>query len=535
MKTPLKTIVGAAVAFSVLFSAGLSMAETFGSSTYPAPTTCTNISRDLFLGSRDYYGGGDVTKLQAFLQTRGYLSVSPSGYFGYMTMAGVRSFQASQGISPTGYVGPLTRAAIQRVSCNTVPPIPPTGTPVINSLSPSSGVIGTTVTINGSGFVGNNTVYFGGSTVNAVVSSNGQMLSFTVPEYITPCSPGMYCIMMARLVTPGTYDVRIINNNGTSNSVNFTVTGSTNTAPQISSLTPTSGAVGATVIVQGSGFAGNNTVHFGNGVVANVYSSNGTSLSFNVPERLDPACYFTNPPCMTFAASQLVTPGVYSVSVENSRGTSNSISFTVTGNTSQSLQINSLSPSSGVIGTTVTVNGTGFTGSNTIMFKGRSIGTVTSQSGQSLSFTVPSYLSPYCSTGMYCPAYVDFVTPGSYGVQIQNSNGLSNTLNFTVTSQSTGGPVSITGLNSPSQLRVGQQGTWTVQVQGDGNNLNYSVVWGDENMYGYQAAQSTASYNMQSSGTFTHTYYYPGNFNPRFTVTSGGSSATASASVVVLQ
>ncbi len=605
-------------------------------------TGCINITNNLFIGSRDYYSGGDVTKLQIFLQARGYLYTAPSGYFGYMTMAAVRSFQSSQGILSSGYVGPLTRAAITRISCGgTVPPVPPTNTLHINSLSPSSGVIGTTVTINGtgftsdntinfgngaimhvsssngttltftvpsylnaacyysypsclmpsqqvmpgsynvtvqngngtsnpvqftvtsnppstqpaitslspssgsagtivtingSGFYGNNTVYFGGSIVSATASSNGQMLSFTVPEYITPCGPGMYCTMMARLVTPGNYDVKVINNTGTSNSVNFTVT-STNpgTTLQINSLNPTSGQIGQTVTVQGSGFdATNNIVHFGNGAAGKVSSTNnGTLLTFTVPSRIDPVCYYSNPQCMTFAAGPAVTPGTYAVSIETPRGMSNALQFTVTDNGTSGLHINSISPTSGAVGTSVTINGSGFSGSNTIYFGGSSIGTFYSSNSSVLTFTVPQYISPYCAPGYYCAQYMRQVTPGTYDVRVQNNNATSNTVQFTVTDNVTGGgEVRINGLDAPSYLRVGQSGTWTVRVQNTGGQLNYSVRWGDEGSY---AAASNASSQtvVQSQATFSHTYNSPGTYYPVFTVTSGNNSATASANVNV--
>lgn len=189
---------------------------------------CVQLNYNLSYGIR----GSDVTALQAFLATQGYFPYSPIGVFGPMTFRAVQNFQAAHAISPTGYVGPLTRAIINALqNCNNpVPPIPPIQTPYIQSLYPSSGPVGTTVTIYGSGLFGTNTIYFGGSS-REVYSSNGTSVSFTIPDYFSPCPPGAYCIMMARQVTPSIYPIYIQNSGGTSNTINFTVTGSTNTQP----------------------------------------------------------------------------------------------------------------------------------------------------------------------------------------------------------------------------------------------------------------------------------------------------------------
>ena len=83
--------------------------------TTPAPTQAI-LTRDLSLGSR----GTDVTALQTFLIAQGFLSATATGYFGPLTEAAVRQYQAAQSIvssgtpATTGYgaVGPRTRAAL---------------------------------------------------------------------------------------------------------------------------------------------------------------------------------------------------------------------------------------------------------------------------------------------------------------------------------------------------------------------------------------------------------------------------------------
>lgn len=80
----------------------------------------------------------------------------------------------------------------------------------IQSLSPSKGSTGTLITLTGTGLnLAGNTVVLGNqvSRVRAI-AQDGTSLKFTVPE-----------------LAPGIYDVKIINQNVSSNMLTFTVTG----------------------------------------------------------------------------------------------------------------------------------------------------------------------------------------------------------------------------------------------------------------------------------------------------------------------
>ncbi len=81
-------------------------------------TSCVSIANNLRYRTTDAQTNGDVSSLQDFLQTNGYLKASPSGYMGLLTVKAVKGFQSDNGISPTGYVGPVTRAKIQSSSCS---------------------------------------------------------------------------------------------------------------------------------------------------------------------------------------------------------------------------------------------------------------------------------------------------------------------------------------------------------------------------------------------------------------------------------
>jgi peptidoglycan hydrolase-like protein with peptidoglycan-binding domain len=62
----------------------------------------------LSIGSR----GIDVTELQKRLIALGLLTGEPTGYFGQLTAAGVKAYQASKGLEAVGNLGPKTRAAL---------------------------------------------------------------------------------------------------------------------------------------------------------------------------------------------------------------------------------------------------------------------------------------------------------------------------------------------------------------------------------------------------------------------------------------
>jgi|GEM_PF-4054367 len=85
--------------------------------TPPAQTNCVSLSSYLKYASRDSGTGGEVTKLQKYLNGTGYLRASPTGYFGTMTLAAVKQFQKINGISQVGSVGPTTRAKIRVLTC----------------------------------------------------------------------------------------------------------------------------------------------------------------------------------------------------------------------------------------------------------------------------------------------------------------------------------------------------------------------------------------------------------------------------------
>lgn len=74
---------------------------------------CTDIQKNV---SR-FQESSTVLSLQQFLYEKGYLKVTPNGYFGLGTLAAVKQYQKSLGVEQVGSVGPFTRAAIKRETC----------------------------------------------------------------------------------------------------------------------------------------------------------------------------------------------------------------------------------------------------------------------------------------------------------------------------------------------------------------------------------------------------------------------------------
>jgi hypothetical protein len=174
------------------------------------------------------------------------------------------------------------------------------------------------------------------------------------------------------------------------------VTGS----PTVTSLSPTSGAVGTWVTVTGTNFGspqGASTVTF-NGMAAAISSWSATSIVAVVPAG--------------------ATTGAVVVTVNGIA--SNGAGFTVLA-TSPTLTVTSLSPSSGYVGLAVTIYGSSFgatQGQGTVTFNGASAG-VLNWSTSSITAVVPSN-----------------ATTGPVVVTLSNGQPSNNNVIFTVNSTS---------------------------------------------------------------------------------------------------
>lgn len=63
--------------------------------------SAATFTRPLVVGSQ----GSDVTALQQILNSQGFLSTTPTGYFGALTAKALAAFQTAHNIDPLGGVG----------------------------------------------------------------------------------------------------------------------------------------------------------------------------------------------------------------------------------------------------------------------------------------------------------------------------------------------------------------------------------------------------------------------------------------------
>src|SRR5580658_2640145 len=224
--------------------------------------------------------------------------------------------------------------------------------PGITSLSPTSGVVGATVTITGTNFGATQVTSTGTSTV----TFNGIAA--------TPTSWSATSIVVSVPAGATTGNVVVTVNGEASSGFSFTVVAT----PTISSLSPTSAAAGAPVTITGSNFGatqGTSTVTF-NGVAASPTSWSATSIVVTVPVG--------------------ATSGNVVVTVNNLSGTG--AAFTVLPTPS----ITGLSPSSAAVGAPVTITGANFgatQGTSAVTFNGTAA-TPTGWSAASIAVSVPA-------------------------------------------------------------------------------------------------------------------------------------------------
>jgi hypothetical protein len=302
-----------------------------------------------------------------------------------------------------------------------------TVTPHIASLSPTSGPVGTAVTIAGTTFGASGTVTFNGAAATNISSWTATSISVTVPSGATT---GPVVVTAAGL---------------TSNGVNFTVT------PYIASLSPTSGAAGTSVTIAGTTFGASGTVTFNGAAATQIGSWTATSIGVTVPQAAT-----TGP--------VVVTAGGLA---------SNGVTFTVT---ASAPSISSLSPTSGPTGTAVTIAGGNFGSSQgTVTFNGAAATNISGWTATSIGVTVPQA----ATTGPVV------VTAGGVA-----SNGVTFTVAYTIggqiTQQANGAPlpnitVNLSGTEGKSTTTTDSNGNYQFTVQNIGQDRNYHVQPVDPN------------------------------------------------------
>ncbi|MDO7876857.1 CARDB domain-containing protein [Hymenobacter sp. ASUV-10] len=235
------------------------------------------------------------------------------------------------------------------------PPGPNATMPSISGFTPASGPIGTVVTVTGSNLTGATAVAINGVNAPVFTVGSATQLTVTVP---TGATTGQIAVTTA---------------SGTALSTNsFVVL----VPPTISSFTPTSGAVGTSVTLTGTGFTGATAVAF-NGTAATTFTVvSATSITATVPAS--------------------ASTGPLTVTTPSGTGTSAS-SFTVL----TAPTISSFTPTSGPAGTSVTLTGTNLGGATSVTFGGvAATGSITGNTATSLTVAAPAGAptGPICVT-----------------------------------------------------------------------------------------------------------------------------------------
>ena len=285
----------------------------------------------------------------------------------------------------------------------------------ITSFSPQSGPVGTSVSISGHGFTGALDVKFGSTSVGAggyTVNSNVSITA-TVP---VGAHTGKVSVVDASSTTVTSAD-------------DFIVT--SGASASISSFTPSCGPVGTSVTINGTNFTGATAVAF-----------NGTAASYTVNSSLK----------ITATVPGGAATGKISVTGADAVMVSSAANFTVTGNVAAS--ISSFSPTSGPVGTAVTITGTNLCGASAVTFNATAAQVFAVDSNTQITATVPSGATTG-KIGVTTPvntatSATDFTVTNPTGPTISS---------FTPNFGSAGTKVTITGTNftGATQVMIGSK------------------------------------------------------------------------------
>jgi len=318
--------------------------------------------------------------------------------------------------------------------------------PSITSLSPSSGAVGTFLTITGGDFgasQGTSTVTANGTSAGTAANWNATSITITVP---TGATTGNVVVTVGGLA---------------SNGISFTVTA----VPSITSVSPASGTAGTQVTVAGSNFGSAQ----GTGVVW-LGSTRGTVVSWSDTQVV-----------ATVAAGSASG----AVRVQQGGAWSNEVAFPVANAT-----VSSVSPATGAAGTTVTITGSGFGAAqgSGLVWLGSANGVVQSWSDTQIVAQVAggpsSGTARVLQNGVWSNA-VSFTVPG---LQITSVDPASGTAGTSVT-------VTGTGFGAT-------QGTGTVLL---GSTAGTVVSWSDTEVVATVASTAlTGVARIQQNGTWSN-------------------------------
>lgn len=421
-------------AFTYLLPATLSSISPTSGSTGVKTFTLTGSNFSIGGGNAYFSPGGYATSVTVNSDTS-MTATSPSLSAGTVTVYAINSDGWSGGINYTAYAAPTIS------SFSTIP------------YGGSSG----SVTITGTNFYSGATVSVGGTAATSVVVNSTTSITCTFPAKAT-----------------GTYAVTVTSLGGTSAAVNATYAAPP-VVPTVSSVSPSATSTASqTYYVYGTGFnaAGTLAVLVDGAYISQTYA---TIVS-------DSQAYFTQ----GFAA------GSHSIAVYNySGGWSNTLSGAFT--TYNAPTISSVSPSSGLAGSSITITGSNFISVSSVTIGGTAA-SYSVGSSTSITATVPSSLGA-----------------GAKTVSVTAVGGSASST-FTVT-------VPAPSISSVSDGRSGNGSLTGSTITLSGSNLSGASVTIGGTAVSASVSASSISFscpNLSTDGTKT------------ISVTTGGGSASSS-------
>jgi hypothetical protein len=347
----------------------------------------------------------------------------------------------------------------------------PPPAPTVSSFSPTSGHVGDSVTITGTGFTGASAVAFNGTNASSFTVNSDTQITATVPSG----------------ATTGTLSVTTANGTGTS-SGSFTVLPP---APTITSFSPTSGPVGTSVVITGTNFTGASAVKFNATAASSFTVNSATQITAIVPSG--------------------ATTGPISVTTSGGTGTSSS-NFTVV----PPPVVSSFSPTSGPVGTSVTLSGSGFTGATSVKFNGTAASSFTVVSDSSITTSVPSGATTGTisvagpgGTGTSSASFTVTSGAGTVSVVQHNAVAASGTVTSLAVTLPTGvaqGDLLIVEAGEGSNLAaIGAPSGWSAAYNALGNNQPVGSATFYDVVTSAQAGQTSWTFTLASAHSFALT------------------------------
>ncbi|HEU5168452.1 MAG TPA: IPT/TIG domain-containing protein [Chitinophagaceae bacterium] len=353
--------------------------------------------------------------------------------------------------------------------------------PTIRSFNPTTAGTGATVTITGVNFTGASSVKFGGAPATSFNVVNSTTITAVVASGVS-----------GAISVTGTY--------GTDSLEGFVYAG----PPVISSFSPTLGATGTTITINGFNFTGTTAVSFG-GMAASSFSI----VSSNIIEAV-------------------VGPGTSgNVSVTTPYGTGNLGGFLILPS------ISSFNPTSAGTGTTVTITGNNFNGVTAVSFGG-----VPATSFNIVNATTITAIIAAGASGNIAvtnangtstiPGFI-YIVPPSLTSFTPLSAGTGTTVTISGTNFTNASSVKFGGTNASSFAVVNSTTITAVVASGTSGNVSVTTPGGTASLAGfiYIPPPTITSFTPISTGTGGVVTISGTNLSGAISVSFGGIAAAS--------